>query len=221
MHSLNARIFLTTLFDYSLKNERLRTTYLSEKLNVSKAAITEISRTLRDEGYIYYEPYQPYALTKQGWKYAQNLYKRVCILEKYFFINFKLNPFIARNEAIQAEFSISSSIIDAMKQQIPNPDISLFGQLLSADFPHKILPLNRCREGSTAKLVALKVTDMEYNQQFWQEMAFLMGTTFWIHNYMRDIEAIQIFVHNEPRHISFAVADKMLVIIEKQPQNYN
>ena len=98
MLSHNARIFLTTLYEHEKRGDRLRTTFLAEKLKISKAAITDISRTLRDEGYIFYEAYKPYKLTVSGKKFAQALFYRIAIIEKFYFTQFKILPYRAKSE---------------------------------------------------------------------------------------------------------------------------
>src|SRR6056297_2951195 len=112
MLSLNARLFLTSLYDHSLRGERLRTTYMAQKLNISKAGVTEISRALKSEGYINYEPYQAYKLTPQGYIYTQKLFERICIIEKFYFVQFKLNPYRASTEAVKSEPGLSDHIVE-------------------------------------------------------------------------------------------------------------
>ncbi|PLX22893.1 MAG: hypothetical protein C0599_05260 [Salinivirgaceae bacterium] len=220
MLSLNARLFLTTLYEYSQKNERLRTTYMAEKLGVSKAAITEISRSLKDEGYINYEPYQPYELTSQGQKYAHKIFERFSILEKYYFVNFLLNPFRARTEAIQSEPCISDHIISKMEDSIPAPEISLFGHPLKTPLPYTVKPLIKCNSGLIVRPVAIIAQIEDYNQNFWQEVARFMGKPMLINNIEDEIEAIEVIIENEPRNISFKLSQKILVATQKDTTEF-
>lgn len=220
MLSLNARLFLTTLYEYSLKNERLRTTYLADKLNVTKAAITDISRSLKDEGFIEYEPYQPYKLTPQGEKYAIKTYTRFCTLEKYYFIKFKLNPFRARSEAIQSEPCMSDQIIELMQDKIPAPEISLFGHPLETPLPYAIKSLRKCKAGLIVRPVAIAAQTVDYNQNFWQEIATFIGKPMLINNIEEEIEAIEVILDNEPRNISFKLSEKIIVATQKDTTEF-
>lgn len=212
MLSPNARLFLITLFEYHSKGERLRTTYLAEKLNISKPAVTEISRVLSAEGYINYQPYQPYRLTEAGEKLAAALFERIGTIEKYYFIHFNLTPFRARTEALKSEPCISDTITRAMQKSIPAPEIGLFGQILSAPLPFQLKTLLHCSPESVVQPVAIKA-QTSYNQQFWLEIAAMMGKSVLIHSFENEIEAIQIIFDNEPRHVSFKLAEKILVAI--------
>ncbi|MDA3867058.1 MAG: metal-dependent transcriptional regulator [Salinivirgaceae bacterium] len=216
--SLNARIFLTTLHRYELKNERLRTTHLAQLLEVSKAAITEISRSLSANNYIEYEPYQPYAITPQGKKMAARIYERVSIIEKYYFIHFKIDPYTARKEAYTSEPSISDLIIDGMKRNIPTPEIGLFGDVVKPPLDFTPTTLLKCEENTTVEPIAIYTSSQSYEGLFWAEIAHFMGKKLFIANIDREVRAIQIIVENEPRHIGFNVAGNLLVKIAGQQQ---
>lgn len=209
--SLNSRIFLLTLMEYELRNERLRTTQIAQILSVSKAAITEITRALSSEGFIHYEPYQPYSLTPQGKILTEKLLRRTATIEKFFFIQFKTNPYTARHEAIKAEPGISDHIIEAMRLQIPFPDISLFGQPISSQVQYHLKSLLKCDEGLIVVPVAIASQPDTYGQSFWEEIANFMGKPIFINSVDNEIEAIQVLMNNAPRHIGFKVADKILV----------
>jgi Mn-dependent DtxR family transcriptional regulator len=220
MLSLNARLFLTTLYEHSLRNERLRTTFLAEKLNITKAAITEISRSLKDEGFIEYEPYKPYKLTSQGENYAIKTYARFCTLEKYYFVQFKLNPFRARSEAIQSEPCISEHIIELMQKEVPAPEISLFGHPLKIPLPYDVISLKKCKPGLIVRPVAIAAQTIDYNQNFWQEIATFIGKPMLINNIEEEIEAIEVVLENEPRNISFKLSEKILVATQKDTTEF-
>lgn len=209
--SLNSRIFLINLLECDLKNQRLRTTTLAQTLNVSKAAITEISKSLHTDGYIQYEPYKPYVITDQGKTLARKLQKRIYTIEKFFFIQFKLNPYTARHEAFIAESGLSDQIVNAMNKQLPAPEISLFGQKLVDSIPYKISKLLKCEEGLIVMPIAISPQPESYNATFWEEIAFIMGKPLFINTIDYEIEAIQVIINNDPRHIGFKVADKILV----------
>lgn len=215
MLSLNARLFLTSLYDYSLRNERLHTTYIANKLNISKAGVTEISRALKKEGYINYEPYQPYELTHQGMLYTRKLFERICIIEKFYFVQFSLNPYRASTEAVKSEPGLSDDIVNAMKGQIPAPEISLFGHLLTQSISYKIKLLKNCDSGLIVRPIALNAKIEEYHQKFWEAVANLMGKPVLINSIEPEIEAMQIVVENQPQHISFKLAEKIFVATQE------
>jgi Mn-dependent DtxR family transcriptional regulator len=188
---------------------------MAQKLGVSKAAITEISRSLKSEGFIEYEPYQPYKLTQQGNNYALKTYNRFSILEKYYFVKFKLNPFRARNEAIQSEPCISDDLIALMQKEIPAPEISLFGHPLKETLPYALKTLRKCKAGLIIRPVAIMAQVEDYNQNFWQEIATFLGRPMLINNIEDEIEAIEVILDNEPRNISFKLSEKILVATQK------
>ncbi|ALO16870.1 metal-dependent transcriptional regulator [Salinivirga cyanobacteriivorans] len=211
MLSHNARIFLTTLYEHTRRGDRLRTTFLAEKLKISKAAITEISRTLRDEGFIVYEPYKPYELTISGEKVAQKLFYRVAIIEKFYFTQFKILPYRAKSEAINSEPALSEFIIEQMKNLTPAPEISLFGHPIVDPLPFKTLLLSNCETDMIVQPIAIKPVAENYQSNLWVELASLIGKKIRINEVDKAIEAIQIIVNNESRHISLKLADKIIV----------
>lgn len=218
MLSQNARIFLTSLFEHKQRKERLRTTFLAEKLEITKAAITDISRTLRDEGYINYEPYQPYELTETGEKLAQQLFYRICIIEKYFFCQFKLLPYRAKIEAINAEPGLSDLIIKKMETQTPAPEISLFGHPLREALSYPTALLNQCEPEMVVKPIAIKPVAEQYQSSLWEELATLLGKYILINHFDREVEAIQFIINNEQRHISLKLANKVIVAVDQSPK---
>lgn len=209
--SVNSRIFLLTLREHEQRNERLRTTSVAMLLGVSKAAITEITKALSSDGFINYKPYHPYSLTPQGKLLAQKLQNRTATIEKYFFTQFKLNPYTARHEAIRAESGLSEQIINAMREHIPFPNIGLFGQNLSNQHGYELKPLLKCNEGLIVIPAAITHQPDTYGQPFWEEIANFMGKPLYINAIDYEIEAIQVLINNTPRHIGFKVADKILV----------
>ncbi len=213
MLSQNARVFLTTLFEYTQRKERMRTTFLAEKLGTSKAAITEISRSLRDEGYIIYEPYKAYEFTSAGRKIAETLFYRIGIIEKYFFTQFKLLPFRAKNEAIKAEPGLTDFIIEKMKTLTPAPEISLFGHPLTDSIPYQTSLLSKCSPDMVVRPIAIKPVAENYQSSLWTELASLMGKNIRINEIDKDLEAIQFIVDNESRHINLKLAANIIVAV--------
>jgi|GEM_PF-3677704 Mn-dependent transcriptional regulator len=81
--SENAEEYLEVLYKLSLKERPVKTTKISNMLNISPASVTQMIKKLEKEGYVNYSPYKGVTLTEEGYKIASNITRKHRLLERF------------------------------------------------------------------------------------------------------------------------------------------
>ena len=76
MPSENVENYLKRIYSIELTGERVSTSLLSEKLQISPASVTEMIKRLADDGNVVYTPYKGVELTQKGKKNAIRVLRR-------------------------------------------------------------------------------------------------------------------------------------------------
>jgi DtxR family Mn-dependent transcriptional regulator len=76
MPSENVENYLKRIYTIELSGERVSTSLLSEKLQISSASVSEMIKRLADQGNVNYTPYHGVELTTQGRKRAIGIIRR-------------------------------------------------------------------------------------------------------------------------------------------------
>lgn len=206
-----SRIFLSMLYEHEKKGIRLRTTYAAKKLGISKPAITDMSRLLKSEGYINYEPYKPYELTSSGKLLAKEINTKLLVLEKYIFTHFHITPYRSKIEAMHIEPAISDYLFEQIKIKTPVNHISLFGDIVGDNIDTHTKPLSRCDEGTSATAVAISAIETDINDSFWIEISNYIGKNIIIVKKSNTTESMNVFIKHANKNIPNKIAEKILV----------
>ena len=76
MPSENVENYLKRIYTIELSGERVSTSLLSEKLQISAASVSEMVKRLADQGHVNYTPYRGVELTGKGRKRALGIIRR-------------------------------------------------------------------------------------------------------------------------------------------------
>ncbi len=76
MPSENVENYLKRIYTIELTGERVSTSLLSEKLQISAASVSEMIKRLADQGNVNYTPYRGVELTQKGKKRALGIIRR-------------------------------------------------------------------------------------------------------------------------------------------------
>lgn len=76
MPSENVENYLKRIYTIELTGERVSTSLLSEKLQISAASVSEMIKRLADQGNVNYAPYRGVELTQKGKKRALGIIRR-------------------------------------------------------------------------------------------------------------------------------------------------
>ncbi len=84
MESVSTENFIKAIYQISLhSSERVKTSELSSKLNISNAAISDMARKLSERELINYEKYNGIILTQAGIKLALNVLRKHRLWETF------------------------------------------------------------------------------------------------------------------------------------------
>jgi DtxR family Mn-dependent transcriptional regulator len=139
--------YLAAIHTLSAQNERVTTTALSERMNVSAAAVSSMLKRLEESGFIERSTIDGITLTTQGRLAALQLIRRHRLLEVFLVKVLGYTWDQVDNEAYRLEHAISSSFEDRVDQlcdfpthcphgdPIPRKDGSLPNDVLSIPLP--------------------------------------------------------------------------------------
>jgi len=126
--SVSTENFIKSIYllksDYGLK---ANSSNLSKQLNISHAAVTDMSRKLAIKGWIVYEKYKEITLTPDGEKMALNIIRRHRLWE--LFLSRVLNIPVTKvhQEAEILEHQTSDFLIDKIDEYLGNPNFDPHG----------------------------------------------------------------------------------------------
>ncbi|MCD4730208.1 MAG: metal-dependent transcriptional regulator [Bacteroidales bacterium] len=126
--SVSTENFIKSIYllrsDYELK---ANSSNLSKQLNISHAAITDMSRKLAIKGLIVYEKYKEITLTPDGEKLALNIIRRHRLWE--LFLSRVLNIPVTKvhQEAEILEHQTSDFLVDKIDEYLENPSFDPHG----------------------------------------------------------------------------------------------
>lgn len=120
--SENAEEYLEVLYKLSLKKRPVKTTKISNMLNISPASVTQMIKKLEKEGYVYYSPYKGVTLTEEGYKIASNITRKHRLLERFLHDVLKIKKEKVHDQACEMEHVLSDDAERALCHLLENPD---------------------------------------------------------------------------------------------------
>ena len=126
--SVSTENFIKSIYllrsDYGLK---ANSSNLSKQLNISHAAITDMSRKLAIKGLIVYEKYKEITLTPDGEKLALNIIRRHRLWELFLTRVLNIPVTKVHQEAEILEHQTSDFLVDKIDEYLGNPNFDPHG----------------------------------------------------------------------------------------------
>ncbi|MFB6109316.1 MAG: metal-dependent transcriptional regulator [Halodesulfurarchaeum sp.] len=97
-------------------DEEVRPTHIANRLDVSPASVTEMTRRLEAEGYVDHEPYGGISLTRKGEAMARHLQWRQCVLTRFF--EDSLSVSLPETASYEAGFALPAEVLDAAREHV-------------------------------------------------------------------------------------------------------
>lgn len=132
---------------------KVKTTELAERMEVSPASVSEMIKTLSEEGYVKYTKYRGAELTEKGLEHARHLRRKHDLMEKFLTEVLDIEADVAHEEAHKMEHVISDESARKICRIIGSPDND---DCLQCD--HSEMSDKRCRTG--ARLSDMKSGDI-------------------------------------------------------------
>jgi len=117
----------TIVTHYVNTNEEIRTTQLSELLNVKPASVTEMIKKLSEKKLISHVPYQGIHLTKQGQEFGLKVLRRHRLLELFLSKCLAVSWDDVHEEAERLEHAVSDMVIDKIDEFLNFPKFDPHG----------------------------------------------------------------------------------------------
>ena len=116
-----------------LKNEMssddsTSTTFLAKEMNVTKAAVTDMSKKMAEQGLISYIPYKGVKLRSKGRNIALNIIRRHRLWELFLIKSLGLSWGEVHQEAEMLEHSTSDYLIDIIDEKLGFPKFDPHGE---------------------------------------------------------------------------------------------
>lgn len=128
MPTISKENYLKAVYSESLEEAAgAKTSVLSEKLEVSNAAISEMARKLSDEGLLNYAKYRGVELTGEGKKIALKVIRRHRLWELFLIKVLGMSWSEVHDEAERLEHSTSDFLIDKIDDFLDNPTVDPHG----------------------------------------------------------------------------------------------
>ena len=208
--------YLKNIFMFQHQTKRvMRTSELSQCLQVSPAAVTDKIKKLSDEKYLRYSKYKGVQLTDKGRAIGQNMVRRHRILELFLHEELGLTWKNVHEEAERLEHAVSDSLINRMESKLGFPKFDPHGDpipsadgvlpkhdrslLLSNTTPGQHYALARVIEESHAFLTYLDSINLSITQ------------SICVKKHHSFDESVEIMVKNQPVSISKFTASQLIV----------
>lgn len=106
--------YLEEILNLSNQVGTVRVTDLAERLNLTKASVSQALCQLREQGLIVQERYGPVELTERGRRYGGIVRRRHRVLSSFLTVVLKLDHETAEKDACQMEHAVSSETIERL-----------------------------------------------------------------------------------------------------------
>jgi DtxR family Mn-dependent transcriptional regulator len=106
--------YLEEILNLSNRLETVRVTDIAERLNLTKASVSQALSQLREQGLINQDRYGPVELTERGRYYGQVVKRRHEVLRSFLTEVLDLDHQTAEKDACQMEHAVSSETIERL-----------------------------------------------------------------------------------------------------------
>jgi DtxR family Mn-dependent transcriptional regulator len=126
--SKNVEDYLKILFAKTFDNRAASTNEISRELHVAPSSVTAMFKKLDEKGYLEYSPYQGVVLTREGYRLAEKITRRHCLLECFLSDILKLNKEQIHEQACEIEHTLFDDTERALCIALKHPSRCPDGQ---------------------------------------------------------------------------------------------
>jgi len=126
--SVSVEDYLKAILRLSEGGEPVSTTALAQRLDCTPAAVTQMCKSLAQQGLVYHQPYRGVRLTEQGRAYAEEIVRHHRLLERYLCEHLGFSPEAAHEEAERLEHHISEEFEERIARLMNEPTTCPHGQ---------------------------------------------------------------------------------------------
>lgn len=114
--------YLELIYKLGKKGQQVKTSKISENLNIAPASVTQMLKKLDAMGYVNYSPYKGAILTEKGLKEAKSVTRKHRLLEKFLHDILKIKKEKVHDQACEMEHTLSDDAERALCHLLDQPD---------------------------------------------------------------------------------------------------
>jgi len=112
--------YLEMIYELSIQDKNFKSVDIANKMNISRASVSEALKKLSDKGYIIYEKYKQAQLTEKGLEVAKTIYEKHQVLCSFFKKYLNLSEEEASINACRIEHVITENAFIKIKKIMKN-----------------------------------------------------------------------------------------------------
>ncbi len=114
--------YLEVLYKLSKEDPLVKTSKISESLNIAPGSVTQMLKKLDSMGYVHYSPYKGAVLTENGLIKAQKVTRKHRLLERFLYDVLKIKKDKVHAQACEMEHVLSDDAERALCHLLEQPD---------------------------------------------------------------------------------------------------
>jgi len=224
MPSENVENYLKRIYTIELTGERVSTSLLSEKLQISAASVSEMIKRLADQGNVNYTPYRGVELTQKGRKRALGIIRRHRLWELFLVqvLNYRWDE--VHDEAERLEHVTSGLMEQRLDEFLGYPTIDPHGDAIpTADgiLPDGgAVPLSQVGPSS---VVVRRVSDEETEiLQHASRLGITLNKEVTVKERIRFDDSLRVEIDGKEQFVSGKMAENVFVeVVPRKTGNRN
>lgn len=218
MNTVSKEDYLSIIFKYRDKDQGIKPNRIAEKLNITRAAVTDMLRKLAREKWIQYIPYKSVKLTPAGEEFALNIIRRHRIWETFLSQVVGLPWDVVHEEAGRLEHSSSDELINRLEEMCQFPEFDPHG----APIPDKsgllpkqsrLLPLSAVKDNQNVIVMRVDDSDRKF-LKYLSAIGISLKQMVHVKEVLDFDKSLQIIINNKQINISHKLADNVFVQLD-------
>lgn len=112
----SSEMYLEVILKLEKRNGIVRSIDIAREFNYSKPSVSRAVGVLKKAGFITHSPYGDIALTDEGRKKAEDIYRRHCLITNFLKDTLSIDDELAEQDACRIEHIISDETVNAIEK---------------------------------------------------------------------------------------------------------
>ncbi len=218
MQNVSKEDYLSIIFKYCDSDRGIKPNLIAEKLNVTRAAVTDMLRKLAKENLISHAPYKSVKLTPEGEELALNIVRRHRIWETFLAKVVGLPWDKVHGEAEKLEHASSDELIDRLEEMCQFPKFDPHG----APIPDKtgmlplldgLMPLSALKDNQNG--IVMRVDDSDNKLlRYLSEIGISLKQVVHVQEVLDFDKSLLVVINDKQINISDKLAENVFVQLD-------
>ena len=216
MENISKENYLKVIFNREEENKKpVPTSYLAEKLNVSRSAISDMAKRLSEEEYVKYEKYHGIQLLPRGRELAVEIVRKHRLWELFLVKALNMRICEVHDEAELLEHMTSAKLIDKIDSYLGHPKFDPHGDPIptkKGKLPKLKNMISLSESDENRKYVVARITDTQKDAiYFLRKLGIILGEVIAIEKVLPDNGGVLIKKGKTLHSLSNNLADGVFV----------